>query len=71
MRAPPSTSPVKTKMAMLLFMFSLLSFASVLWVKDKNKHEGGRKNEVGLDPPVITIIDYTSVAHRLTTFTFH
>lgn len=62
MRAPPSTSPVKTKMAKLLFLISLLSFVSVLGVKDKNRHEGGRKNEVGLDPAVITFIDYTSVA---------
>ena len=36
---------------------------SVLGVKDKNKHEGGRKNEVGLDSAVITLIDcFTSVA---------
>lgn len=55
MRAPPSTSPVKTKMAKLLFLISLLSFVSVLGVKDKNKHEGGRKNEI-LDVSAVDII---------------
>ena len=49
-------------MAKLLFLISLLSFVSVLGVKDKNRHEGGKKNEVALDPAVITFIDYTSVA---------
>ena len=52
------------KMAKLLFLISLLTFVRVLGaVKDQNKHKDGRKNEVGLDPGVITLIYcFTSVA---------
>ena len=66
--SPPWELPLirarkRRKMAKLLFLISLLSFVSVLGVKDQNKHEGGRKNEVGLDSAVITLIDcFTSVA---------
>ena len=47
---------------------------SVLGVKDKSKHEGERKNEVGLDPAAIAFTDcYTMIrcTNRLTKFTFH
>jgi len=46
------------KMAKLLFLLiavvlALVSFASVLGVNDKDKHEDERKNEVNLHPDLI------------------
>lgn len=51
-------SNVLVKMAKLLYLLiavvlALVSFASVLRVNDKGKHEDERKNEVNLHPDLI------------------
>ena len=42
-----------TPFFLIAVVFALVSSVSVLGVEDKNKHEDGRKNEVGLDPGVM------------------
>ena len=46
------------------FLISLLSFVSVLRVKDKCKHSGEKENEVGLDPAVTTWLTATHQLHK-------